>query len=227
MSTILDVTDTPHCWDDLVSPETRTVYADYLGERRLGTAPALLLIDVYNRAFGDRPEPLMEARQRFPGSCGLAAWETLPHMYAVLEAARRLGAPVIYTTAEHRREARLGWETHRVVREATDPAWGAAIVDAVKPTDGEIVLSKVRASAFFGTPLITYLTQRRVDTLVVMGLTTSGCVRASVVDAYSYGLHVAVVEEATVDRIPMIHQSNLFDMHHKYATVIHNDLAIE
>jgi maleamate amidohydrolase len=83
------------------------------------------------------------------------------------------------------------------------------------------VIYKERASAFFGTPLIAHLQQKRIDSLIICGESTSGCVRASTVDAYSYGFHNVVVEECTYDRSPITHKVNLFDLHHKYADVMH------
>ena len=89
------------------------------------------------------------------------------------------------------------------------------------------MIYKQRASAFFGTPLISYLTKDSVDTLLVGGGTTSGCVRASVVDAFSYGFKVAVIEECTFDRGEASHKINLFDIHQKYGNVIHLDEALD
>ena len=84
-----------------------------------------------------------------------------------------------------------------------------------------MIIYKERASAFFGTPLIAHLKRRGVESLIVCGESTSGCVRASVVDAYSYGFHTVVVEEGCFDRSPLSHAINLFDVHHKYADVMH------
>ena len=88
---------------------------------------------------------------------------------------------------------------------------------------GDVVITKQRASVFFGTPLIAHLTQLGVQTLIVCGESTSGCVRASAVDAYSHGFHVVLVEECCFDRSLLSHKVNLFDMHHKYADVMHID----
>ena len=77
------------------------------------------------------------------------------------------------------------------------------------------------------TPLIRHLTQYGVDTIIICGESTSGCVRASVLDACAYGFHVVVVEEATFDRSVHSHKINLFDMHHKYADVMHLDELAE
>ena len=92
---------------------------------------------------------------------------------------------------------------------------------------GELVIYKERASGFFGTPLIAHLRKVGADSLIIFGESTSGCVRASTVDAYSYGFHSVVVEECTYDRSMLSHKVNLFDLHHKYADVMHVDEVIE
>ena len=103
------------------------------------------------------------------------------------------------------------------------PADGYAIYHefAVEPDD--ILILKQRASIFQGTPLFSHLSLLGVQSLIVCGESTSGCVRASVVDGYSSGFHVSVVEECTYDRAELTHKVNLFDMHHKYADVMHVD----
>ena len=101
------------------------------------------------------------------------------------------------------------------------------IFPAFEPRREDVTIFKLRASGFFGTPLIAHLTQNEVDTVIVCGESTSGCVRASVADAYSYGFHVVVVEECTYDRSLLSHKVNLFDMHHKYADVMHLDEVAE
>lgn len=96
----------------------------------------------------------------------------------------------------------------------------ANIVDEVKPIPGEVVLRKTAPSAFWGTPLAAHLTYLGVDTLIVVGESTSGCVRASVVEAASCRYRVKVVEDCVFDRHEATHALNLFDMHQKYADVI-------
>ncbi len=83
-----------------------------------------------------------------------------------------------------------------------------------------MVIFKERASGFFGTPLVAHLTQLGIDSLIVCGESTSGCVRASCVDGYSLGYHVSIVEEIVFDRSVLSHKVNLFDLHHKYADVM-------
>ena len=214
-----------HCWDDVVGEPERRVYRAYERERSFGRRPALLLIDLYNRVFGDRREPLADALERFPSSCGEAAWDALEPLKSLLAAARAAGHPIVHTTNENRVEAVLGRATQRLAR--VDDEWGSAIVEPLAPVEDELVVYKTRASAFFGTPLSTHLQRLGVDTVVIGGESTSGCVRASSVDAYSHGFEVMVVEEATFDRIEISHKVNLFDLHHKYATVVHLDEALD
>jgi nicotinamidase-related amidase len=94
------------------------------------------------------------------------------------------------------------------------------IIDEVAPIDGEVVLRKTPPSAFNGTPLVHHLVSVGVDTLIVAGESTSGCVRASVVDGCSYRFRMIVVEDCVFDRHQATHAINLFDMHTKYADVL-------
>jgi len=133
---------------------------------------------------------------------------------------------VAYSTNETRPESRATpvWATRRqrvpVAPEMYD------IRPEFKPQPGDVVIRKLRASAFFGTPLIAHLTQLGVQTVIVCGESTSGCVRATAVDAYSHGFHVVLVEECCFDRALLPHKINLFDLHHKYADVIGVDAVV-
>ncbi|BDB26628.1 isochorismatase family protein [Cupriavidus sp. P-10] len=98
-------------------------------------------------------------------------------------------------------------------------AFNSAIVEELAPHPGELVVRKTVPSAFFGTSLAAWLTQRGVRTLVVAGAVTSGCVRASVVDAMQYGFRPLVLSDCVGDRALAPHEANLFDMAQKYATV--------
>ena len=216
-----------HPWDEVITDLDRQIYAAYERPLPQPKRPALLFIDYYNAVFGDRPEPLPQAMDRFPSSCGLAGWEALPHAERLLATARRYRIPVFYTTGETRPEAGRG-KVRATKREGvnSDPEWNAAIVRSLQPAPDDTVIYKQRASGFFGTPLVSHLVQLGIDGLIVAGESTSGCVRASVVDAYSYGFPVLLVEEATFDRSLITHKINLFDLHHKYAWVVKADVAI-
>jgi maleamate amidohydrolase len=97
----------------------------------------------------------------------------------------------------------------------------------IAPADGEIVFNKKVASAFFGTPLVSQLASRGVDTVILTGCSTSGCIRATAVDAVSYGFRVIVPEECVADRADAPHRANLFDIDSKYGDVVGVDEVLE
>jgi maleamate amidohydrolase len=212
-----------HCWKDVVSDEILEIYRHYRRETYIGQRPALLAIDLYNLAFEGGPKPVAEVVKEFPSACGAHAWNAVKPIQELFAAARSRGLPVIYTTTETRREAKPV-NVHATNRRITkiDPR-AYEIYEAFKPEPGDLVIYKERASGFFGTPLAAHLTMLGVDSLIVCGETTSGCVRASVVDAYSNGFHTVVAEECVFDRSILSHKVNLFDLHHKYADVMHLD----
>jgi nicotinamidase-related amidase len=210
-----------HCWKDIIDEEIVEIYAAYHREVYVGPAPAILAIDLYRKAYRGGNIPVREANRSHPGSCGENAWKAIEPTQRLFKAARAAGVPIIYTT----RHADTGVKsTKRQLHRESEEQY--AIFEAVAPQPGELVVYKERASAFFGTPLIAQLRQMRIESLIVCGESTSGCVRASTVDAYSYGFHNTVVEECTFDRSMLSHKVNLFDLHHKYADVMHADQVI-
>ena len=211
-----------HCWKDIVDEEILEIYEAYHRDIYVGRNPALLAIDLYNKAYRGGNRPVREVNRVHAGSCGENAWRAIQPTQRLFAAARAAGVPVIYTT-RHADTAGVH-STHRNLRDETEEDY--AILDQLAPAPGELVIYKERASAFFGTPLITHLRRLGVESLIICGESTSGCVRASTVDAYSYGFHNVLVEECTYDRSPLSHKVNLFDMHHKYADVMHVDEVV-
>lgn len=113
------------------------------------------------------------------------------------------------------------WRSSRNAEKGGVPGYiGSDIVADIAPQERDVLLRKSKPSAFFGTGLLHYLLELKVDTLLVVGTTTSGCVRATVIDAFSHNFNVAVVEEGTFDRGEVSHAINLFDMNAKYADVV-------
>ena len=189
-----------------------------------GSRPALLLVDLYRNVFGDHPEPLLEAIKTWPASCGLAGWTALPHIQRLLGEARTLGIPVIHVTGL---EGMPGWRDTTPRGSAADAPEAVErrlrrydIVDELAPIGSEVVLRKTAPSAFGGTPILGLLNGLGVDTLVVAGESTSGCVRATVVDGKAYRYRMLVAEECVFDRHAAAHAINLFDMDQKYADVV-------
>jgi nicotinamidase-related amidase len=210
-----------HCWKDVIPADILAIYRSYIRPVSIGPAPALLMIDQYNLAFAGGARPVIELQAEHPSSCGEHGWAALDPTQRLLAQARASGIPIFYTTQETRPEA-LAARTPATLRRNTtlDPA-GFAIFEPLAPLAGEVVIYKQRASAFYGTPLHSHLTQLGIRSLIVAGETTSGCVRASVVDAYSHGYRVSIAEECCFDRSPISHKVSLFDLHHKYADVLH------
>lgn len=209
-----------HCWKDVISPEILEIYTAYKRETYIGKRPALLAIDLYRKVFAGGPLPVPEANRQYPGSCGINAWNTVKPIQEVLALSRAHKFPVFYTTGDTRKQAKpkMVQATQRQ-RRSKDPH-GDDIMDEFKPEPQDVIITKQRASGFFGTPLAAHLVQLGIDTVIIVGESTSGCVRASVIDAYSHGFHVVVIEEGTFDRSTLNHKVNLFDMHHKYADVM-------
>lgn len=214
-----------HCWQDIVDDEILEIYESYHRDTYVGKNPALLAIDLYNRCYAGGPGPVREINRKFPGACGDNAWNAIPATEKLFAAARKAGIPVIYTTGSLR-EGRIH-STNRSLSErpATNNDWD--IKEEFAPEDGDLIIRKERASGFYGTPLVAYLQMMGVDSLIACGESTSGCVRATVVDGYSNGFHVTLVEECTFDRSTLSHKVNLFDMHHKYADVMHVDEVLD
>ena len=211
-------------WDGYIPAETLDHYerAGFTRPIGVGRKAALLVIDTQYMTTGEEPMPLDEAISYHPMNCGEYAWNAIPHMAALIAAFRRLGLPILYPYGEGKG---VSATNHRM------PGGGSAsrlfeIVAQVGPQPGDIMLPKTAPSAFFATPLPQILRKLDVDTLFMTGNTTSGCIRASVIDASSWGYRVVVPHEACYDRSPISHAVNLFDMNSKYAQVLDTDEAI-
>jgi maleamate amidohydrolase len=217
----------PRIWDEFIPEADAEIYraAGYGARSAWGLRPALLVVDVNYNFVGDSPKPILESIRTFRNSCGEAGWEAVGAIRELLAAARAAEVPVFYTTQPPDMSATVagGWarKNSRVSDdgEGERAAFGVRIVDEIAPSPGDIVIVKDKPSAFFATPLVSYLNQIRADTVVIAGGTTSGCVRASVIDAFSYNYTVVAVEEGCFDRSAVSHAVNLFEIHAKYADV--------
>ncbi len=216
-----------HAWEDVVDDEIRQIAGDYETRKGFRDRPALLCIDNYNAVFGDRPEAVLKAMKRFPSSCGRAAWGAIKPTRRLMAAARASGIPIIHTTRDDlSKSGRSSLSSTKRIRRDSDPAWEHAFFPELLPASDELVIRKTRASAFFGTSLIAHLIQMDVNQLIVCGNSTSGCVRASVIEGFMHGFPVAVVEECVFDRNWLSHKVNLFDMNCKYADVVFLEEAL-
>ncbi len=183
--------------------------------------------------FGKRPALLMIdfVEAYFDPSCPLYAGveDALASALRLQAAARKAGVPVIYTNVVYDRNGRNGgrfYQKSMVLHHFIEGSPMGAWPKGLEVAEDELVISKQYPSAFFGTSLAATLTTAGIDTLILTGLSTSGCVRATCVDTCSYGFIPIVVREAVGDRHPAPHEANLFDMDAKYADVVGEAEAI-
>jgi len=216
-------------WDKFLTEEDKAVFkaSGYGVVGEYGKKPAVLVVDVNYNFTGDRNEPILESIKRWPNSCGEYAWEALPHLQTLLDASRKKGLPVIYTTGTSREDGwdRGGWSwknsrTSEARKHHVSNLDGNEINAEIAPEAQDIVIKKLKPSGFFGTPLAAFLVQLGADSIIMTGTTTSGCVRASVIDAFSLNYKITLVEEGCFDRAQASHAINLCDMNAKYANVM-------
>jgi len=213
-------------WEAIFTEADREVLKAFGRKEKqsFGKKPALIIVDVVRSFIGSKPKSPLEASGEYRTSCGEAGWEALKQIKKLLDAFRAKSLPVIFSTVDPVLAA-FAWgpdkwsspEEYRQEKWAVD-AW--EIADEIKPLPSEPVIKKTKASCFLFTPLAPILHNMKADCLVVVGTSTSGCVRATVIDGLSYKYTVFVVEECTFDRFELSHLVALWDMYSKYADVI-------
>lgn len=211
-------------WDEIITEQDRLIYQKLnMGTTRtgFGVKPAVIIIDVQYRTVGDEPAPILESMEKYYSiSCGQAGWDAVYAIKRLLEAARAKGVPVFYPYVAPKKEQDRGRMGEKIQGLMTVPDRGYNFVAEIEPEANDYLLPKRHASAFFGTPLMSYLNDLRIDTLILTGCTTSGCVRATAVDGTSYNFRVIVPEECVYDRQEVAHAVNLWDINAKYGDVV-------
>ena len=218
-----------HAWEEILTPTDREVIrrGGYGKPRGLGKRPALLIIDPqYNYAGADKP--ILEQIQEWPSGVGESAWRAIERLEPLIHAFREKKRPIVYTRQVQKSIAFDGFaaKADRSPSQYLEGSKGTSIVEAIAPQEGDFVIDKSYASAFYGTPLLSVLIKLKVDTLIVAGGTTGGCVRATCVDAISRNFDVAAVEDCVYDRISASHKIALLDLWMKYCDVISCQEAI-
>lgn len=208
-------------WADVINLEEEETYqkVGFGKPVGMGERPGLIIIDVQYRTVGTKPMPVDEAIKEFPTSCGEYGWAAIRNLSSLLQEFRNRDLPILFAYVAPKESFDAGRLSDKVPSIMTVSERGYDFVDEVSPREGDILLPKRHPSAFFGTPLVSYLVNLGIDTLVVTGATTSGCVRGTVVDAFSYNFRVVVPHDCVYDRAPSPHKANLFDMAYKYADV--------
>jgi len=209
-------------WERVIPPSDLEVHraAGYGRSLGLGTRPATLIVDTNYLFLGRRPEPILRAVALWPKSSGERGWAAVPHLERLLALSRAAGVAVFYTTGQANRVKGPQYRKSRQQGEAPAEDDDRAIIRPLAPAADDVVIAKPGPSAFFGTPLVSHLVQRGIDTLLIGGCTTSGCVRATAVDAATLGFRVGIVEECVFDRFEISHAVALFDLNAKYGDVM-------
>lgn len=215
-------------WDDFLTEQDKQIYqlAGYGKRGGFGKRPALFIIDVQYNFCGDEPgENLEEGLKKYRTYCGEAGWKAVPHIERLMHLAREKNLPIFYTQSERRPDmsdsgVQLGKSHRGAEKTSTEGTHATRTVAPLAPRPHDILIGKRKPSAFFGTLFMSQLNQLDVDTLILTGCTSSGCLRATSVDAYSYNFKVIIPEETAFDRFEASHAISLFDLNAKYADVI-------
>jgi len=214
-------------WDDFLTERDKLVLkaAGYGKRGGFGKRPALFIIDVQYNFCGDEPEDILEGVKKYRTHCGREAWDAVKHIVPLLEAAREKNIPIFYTESGRRPDlldsgVQVGKNYRGTEKTVVAHTHATETVAPLAPHPQDIRIVKQKPSCFFGTIFMSHLNFLDVDTLILVGCTTSGCLRATAVDAYSYNFKVIIPEEATFDRFQASHAVNLFDLNCKYADVI-------
>jgi len=227
-------TKTKRIWDDFLTERDQEVLkvAGYGKRGGFGKRPALFIIDVQYNFTGDRAEDILEGLKTYRTHCGREAWAAVEHIVPLLELAREKNIPIFYTESGRRPDlidsgVQVG-KNHRGGEKTVIAGTHATqTVEPLAPRPQDFLISKQKPSCFFGTTFMSQLNFLDVDTLIMVGCTSSGCLRATTVDAYSYNFKCIIPEEAAFDRFQASHAVNLFDLNCKYADVIPSADVVE
>lgn len=211
-------------WMELIPEAERATLrrAGFHGEMQLGDQTALIVVDVTMGFCGSEGLSLEDAIKEFNTACGPMSWETMPRIAELIQLFRARKRPIVYTNGDLDGTPFAGKATKSKSKGRPAPGYNDFPAQ-IAPQDGDWVLPKTKASGFFQTALAAYLTRLKIETVVVCGVSTSGCVRATAVDSHSHGYTTVVVDDCCFDRSYFAHCANLFDLDAKYANVVSLD----
>lgn len=204
-------------WEDYISEPFLSKVANQASIPKITKRPGLVLIDLYNLVFEGGTAPIADLIDEFPATCGQAAHQCVERINSLIALFRKHELPIFFSTKDFERSRLYGNATRRPRRRSV--AKDYEIYKGIDINAKDTVIKKLKASVFFETNLKNYLIEAEVDSLVIAGESTSGCVRASVVDGFSHDYPVSVIEDCVFDQNEISHAVNLYDMHHKYAIV--------
>lgn len=210
-------------WEDALTENDRLVIekGGYGVKRGLGKKPLLVIIDVQLNYVG-ADKPIADQLDEWPSGGGEEGWKAIRRIEQLKQAAKENNIPVFYTRNVQKKTSNFDSFAAKAKRDNTKYIDGHPAADIVKelaPDDHDLVIDKSYASAFFGTPFISYLIKMGIDSLILVGGSTSGCVRATAVDAVTHNFNVVVVEDCVYDRIELSHKAALLDLWMKYCDI--------
>ncbi|MBL4786148.1 MAG: isochorismatase family protein [Cohaesibacteraceae bacterium] len=219
---------TKRIWDDFLTEKDKRIFklAGYGKRGGFGKKPALFIIDVqYNFCGDEAGQSQEEGVKQYRTHCGEAGWKAVTPIQRLMLLAREKNIPIFYTQSERKANmsdsgVQLGKSYRSHERTSTEGTHATQTVAPLAPRSQDILIGKRKPSAFFGTLFMSELNLLGIDTLIMTGCTTSGCLRATTVDAYSLNFKVIIPEETAFDRFEASHAINLFDLNCKYADVI-------
>lgn len=204
-------------WDNLIPKNVQSTYKHYESIPQCGLNPALICIDLYNISYyGGNVSPYM-LTDEYPSSCGRYAVQAIDPTKQLIAHCRQKGMQIIYFTRDWIQYNQGINSTQRRRQLATQ--YDYEIKSDFQPQKHDKIFYKTRASIFFNTGLLEYLQSTGIDSLVYAGVSTSGCVRASTVDAFNHDFRPILIEECVFDANPISHAISLWDIHHKYGHV--------
>jgi len=217
-------------WDDVLSERDRAVIrkGGWGKIRGMGMRPCLMIVDPQYNYVGEN-KPILEQQDQWPTGCGAEAWVGVQKIKRLIDAARVKKVPIIYTRQIQKRTLAFDGFAKKAKRKSDvflEGHKGTQIVEEIAAREEDLIVDKYYGSAFYGTPMVSYLNGLRVDSILMTGGTTSGCVRATVVDAITRNYNVALVEDCVFDRVEISHKVSLLDMWMKYCDVISLEEAL-
>ncbi len=218
-------------WDDVLTDLDKLVIekGGYGKSRGLGKNPLLMIIDVQYNYVGD-DVPLEQSLEKWPSGGGSIAWTAIRNIIKVKKAAEEAGIPIFQSRNVQKKTMAFDGFSTKTNRDQTKYLDGrpeTQIVEALAPGPNEMVIDKAYASVFYGTPFQSYLVKLGIDTIIIVGGSTSGCCRATAVDAVTRSYNVAMVEDSLYDRISVSHKTALLDCWMKYCDVVNTQEIIE
>jgi len=218
-------------WDDLLTDVDQLVIqkGGYGKSRGLGSKPLLMIIDVQYNYVGD-DVPIEEQLDKWPSGGGSTAWTAIRNIIRIKTAAEEAGIPVFQSRNVQKKTLAFdsfGTKTNRDQTKYLDGRPETQIIDELAPGPDDMVIDKAYASVFYGTPFQSYLVKLGIDTIIIVGGSTSGCCRATAVDAVTRNYNTAMIEDAIYDRIQLSHKAALLDCWMKYCDVINTEQILE